>query len=159
VESKPGEGAVFTIELPLGAGPNAGSEAPPEVIAPAHRPLLLVVDDDPWVGNGLRRQLHNDFDIQTAGGVAVALESVARRPPEYILCDVVMPDGGAQRFIAELQKRHPELAARVVLITGGVTTPALTDFVASTNRPVIAKPLSRNRLAAALRSMDATGSD
>ena len=98
VESEPGVGSVFTVEV------RAPAADPPEptttrdrrrvvgVAASAGRPRILVVDDKDTNRNLLRAMLTPlGFDVREAGNGAEALEVFADWTPDLVLMDLVMP--------------------------------------------------------------------
>ena len=55
---------------------------------------VLVVDDEPEIVRGLRIVLRNaGYAVEAASTKAEALASVATRPPEALVLDLVLPDG------------------------------------------------------------------
>jgi hypothetical protein len=50
----------------------------------------------------------------------------------------------------ELEEKRPELARRVIFMSGGAYTPQSREFVDSHHRPVVKKPFDRDQLMAAL---------
>jgi DNA-binding NtrC family response regulator len=65
---------------------------------------------------------------------------VARTRFDLVLCDVVMPSGGGERFWAELLLRDPELTERVVFMTGGALTGEAGAFLRLQPLPILTKP-------------------
>ena len=102
VASEPGRGTVFTAVVPLRVEEGAGA-GPAPVAAPGETddaaempgpdaPLILVVDDDPTVGDLLSRSLMREgYRVRTAldGRDALALARELR--PRLITLDVMMP--------------------------------------------------------------------
>jgi CheY-like chemotaxis protein len=80
---------------------------------------ILVVDDEVDV-----QDVVNDF--LTEGGYQVdsvttaqeALEAVARCPYDLIISDRRLPGVGGDALVAELVRRRPGLADRIILLTG-----------------------------------------
>jgi CheY-like chemotaxis protein/anti-sigma regulatory factor (Ser/Thr protein kinase) len=117
VESRPGEGSVFTVVLPARyREPEAAEHA--ATGATGRRGLILVVDDDrstrelleaEFVGRGYRV-------VQAAGG-AEGLRLARQLRPDAITLDVLMPDVDGWSVLRSL-KDDPELRATpVVLVT------------------------------------------
>ncbi len=144
VESEPGSGTTARVELPAAPPPSARGpvrEGPQRL-----RRRVLVVDDEPVVGKSLRRLLP-EHDVTVTGGAAEALASIATQPDlDIILCDLMMPEVSGIELYRELASRHPELAARVVFITGGAFTPEATAFLRQTGNPLLEKPFDLPRL-------------
>ncbi|MBM4435764.1 MAG: response regulator transcription factor [Actinobacteria bacterium] len=61
-------------------------------LAPATRPRILVVDDDPEILDLLRRGLAIEgFEVQAVASGEKAVAAVASRPPDAVVLDVMMP--------------------------------------------------------------------
>jgi DNA-binding response OmpR family regulator len=57
------------------------------------RKIVLVVDDDPGIGNVLRIKLRlAGFDVITTTSGAEAIELVRTQKPDIMLLDILMPD-------------------------------------------------------------------
>jgi two-component system NtrC family sensor kinase len=115
VDSRPGEGAVFTISLPL-----APSEPRPAVSgAPADRVgrkrRILVVDDDPAVRRMVAALFTSDGHVVDAPAGAAEALALAQQG-EY---DLVVADhraaAGRERFAAALARVRPAWGARTIL--------------------------------------------
>ena len=140
VESTPGQGSTFTVELRAASAPVA-APAPVTVAEHRARPRLLLVDDEPNVREALRRTLQGRFEVTLASGPTDALwhlEGPGRF--DVVLCDLTMPEGGGPAFHRELCARDATLARRTVFYTGGVTSTEARDFVARYPLPVLEKP-------------------
>ena len=148
-ESSPA-GTTMAMDLPAASGPDR-AETPSSTPVPRTGLRLLLVDDDPTVLGALRRQLSSNFFVEDADGVGVALARVRRGPDDFdlVLCDVVMPDGGAERFHSELALLVPSLAARTLFITAGAPTGALRRFLDEHSDRVLAKPVDVEAVLAA----------
>ena len=62
-------------------------------------------------------------------------------PVDLILSDLRMPDLDGPGLHRELAASSPELARRMVFVTGDVLTPETATFLARTSLPVIEKPI------------------
>ena len=69
------------------------------------------------------------------------------------MCDVMMPDGGGEALYTKLQLEHPELAHRVLFLTGGVSATGAQEFLAHQPQPVLTKPLELARLLQAVAEL------
>ena len=60
----------------------------------ARKPLLLIVDDDPLVTDGLSFALDSAFDVISSHGRADAIQMLrdAGRPPDAALVDLGLPE-------------------------------------------------------------------
>lgn len=141
VESAPGQGAVFVIELPVEAGREMPEAAPLEARPVIRGKTILVVDDEPEVGEILRDFLSEDgHSVDTAPSGVIALEKIRERAYDAILTDARMPGLDGPGLYRELERRHPELLRRLILITGDVLTPETQAFLRQTRVPTVSKP-------------------
>lgn len=126
-------------------------------VSAAPRARVLVVDDEPNVTSALRRALGADHDVSTANNARDALQLLTRdRGFDIILCDLMMPGMTGMDLYAELDKEAPEVATRVVFMTGGAFTPRAVTFLQGVSNPKIGKPLNLEELRV-LVSRRATG--
>jgi len=109
---------------------------------------VLIIDDELFVGRALARLLHtHDCVVET--DARRALMAIERGPrPDAILCDLMMPGMDGEAFYEALRAKHPELAERVVFVTGGAFTLEARAFLATTERPVLDKPVDAGALRA-----------
>jgi FixJ family two-component response regulator len=76
---------------------------------------VLFVDDEPNVLDGIRRQLRNRVDLETATSAAAGLELIrARGPFAVVVSDMRMPEMDGARFLARVNEVSPE-SVRMVL--------------------------------------------
>lgn len=143
-------GTMFELILPIETGLTVTDEARdsrPISEAPLTRARLLIVDDDAMVLSALRRRLRRRYDVVTVLGGDEALALLAADPKfDSIVCDLMMPNVDGKSFYEAVQSVHPELAGRIVFMSGGAFTPRLRKFAASVSNPVLQKPVSRDDL-------------
>ena len=95
-------GAVFTVSIPCVRGdgedvaadterPSAGAGAPAEGEENSGMPCLLIVDDNADLLRFISSELEGEYAIITASDGAEALARIARRKPDVILSDLMMP--------------------------------------------------------------------
>ena len=155
IDSTPGHGTRVSIRLEA-AALKPRSTLPPRIrsIAPTAKPRILIVDDERPVRDALRRVLQRTYDVRTAAGVEEALDDLAAQPDvDVVLCDVLMADGGGELLYTRLHARSPELARKIVFLTGGVPGTSRA-FLESQPQPVLEKPLDVALLAAAVQKLD-----
>ncbi|PYO02996.1 MAG: hypothetical protein DMD91_02240 [Candidatus Rokuibacteriota bacterium] len=143
VQSEPGQGATFVIELPL-AEHAAVAAAPPTVdelptISGKH---VLVIDDEAEIAQMLAEILmQGGHRVDLASNGAEALNLVAASSDyDLILTDTKMPALDGVGFYRELSIRFPELCHRIIFLTGDVLDRAKRDFLESTGAPFLMKP-------------------
>ncbi|WP_412749952.1 HD domain-containing phosphohydrolase [Krasilnikovia sp. M28-CT-15] len=114
------------------------------------KPRILLVDDEPNLLDGLRRQLRRDFTVETAVGAANGLFALKPEQPfEVIVSDFLMPGINGAEFLAAAAKAAP--ASTRVLLTGHTS---LADAAAAVNQGqvyrMLLKPVDTENMIAAL---------
>ena len=145
-DSAPGRGSTFEILLPLVAeGEETAGPARSLYPAPASRPTVLVVDDQPELATAARRLLERDFEILTANGAEEALVAFAARDDiDVVLTDVCMPKIGGVDLAARLRKLKPSIA--IVYMTGYSDDEDISREVDAGTARLIRKPFERASL-------------
>jgi CheY-like chemotaxis protein len=91
----------------------------PHPIASTPACRLLLIDDEPLVTSALRRALGPGYQTLALSDARQALQLLARDEAfDAILCDLRMPGMDGLAFHAELTRRHPALARRVLFLSG-----------------------------------------
>jgi len=157
VESRLGEGSVFTVELPAVVAPEPREQQRPQQTAkvapefPEWRPNLetvLVVDDDATVREVMTRFLGKmGFDSIAAADSKDALRLAREARPSVITVDAMMAGLDGWDLLDKL-KADPELASIPVIIVSVVDGEAIGLAKAASN--YLAKPVDRARLALAI---------
>lgn len=158
VDSRPGEGATVTIELPA-AREGAGVEASPGS-APASPPghaggsRILVVDDEQAIRDLLVGLLALDGHRVEAVRTGVeALQRLAEHPYDAIITDIRMPEMDGIEFYNRILHEYPQLARRVIFTTGDTISPDTRAFVEATTAPFLAKPFQLRAVREVVRTV------
>jgi two-component system, cell cycle sensor histidine kinase and response regulator CckA len=154
VLSELGEGSVFEVRLPAAERSEpvlAGDTAPATGML---RGRVLLVDDDPRMLALLARMLR-DHEVLSAQGGQAALELLAGPSPrpDVIVSDVLMPDMNGFELYREIESRYPELAPRVVFLSGGANTELVRRATNQGSQPCLRKPPQRTELLAAIQRL------
>jgi PAS domain S-box-containing protein len=148
LDNGPERGAVARVELPINTPP------PPTAIAATPAPIpavgtsalrVLVVDDDLLVGRSVKRLLQ-EHRVTVVDNGAACLKACESADWDVVLCDVMMPGMSGIEVFAELQRVRPDLAARVVFITGGLFRAEDDTALTASGAPVLYKPLDPSKL-------------
>ena len=119
---------------------------------------MLLVDDEPAVLTSVRRLLEQHYRVEVASGVDDGLGLLETSPGfDVVLCDVMMPAGGGERFYQSLLGTRPSLARRIVFLTGGAVTESARRFLHEQPQPVLHKPLDLGELARAAETVSDPG--
>jgi signal transduction histidine kinase/ActR/RegA family two-component response regulator len=121
VRSRPGQGATFTIRIPMCEVPPARLEAAADATrasaAPESGLRVLVVDDEPEVRNILGDILADaGHQVSKAGSGSEALEVLEKEPMDLVCTDLGMPGMTGWQLADRIWARSPRL--KVGLITG-----------------------------------------
>jgi CheY-like chemotaxis protein len=150
IDSAPGRGAVFDVWLPLTAHAPPDRPPPAPVVEAPHR-TVLVVDDQPLVRDTLARLVQSlGYVVRAASDGAEALARLREEPVDVVLSDVAMPGMSGLELGRAVRAAWPEV--RVVLCTGFADALGEDEVRASGAEALLAKPLSRFRLAEVLRA-------
>ncbi|HXJ20003.1 MAG TPA: response regulator [Polyangia bacterium] len=126
----------------------AGHTPPPARTPPLEQRVatILVVEDEPALGRVLPRLLapHSVTVVDRARDALKRLRTGGRF--DVILCDVMMPEMDGMQFHQELARERPDIARRIVFMSGGVFTPALRDFFDELPNRRLEKPLDIHTL-------------
>ena len=105
------------------------------------RAQVLVIDDEPRVGELLVKLLSPSFDAshELRASTALALIKAGARY-DVILCDLMMPEITGMDVQAVLERDVPELASRTVFMTGGAFTERAQQFLDRFEGRILEKP-------------------
>ncbi|MBI3079114.1 MAG: response regulator [Deltaproteobacteria bacterium] len=144
LESRSGPGAVFRIELPVEAPPVLTRETRrAEASCPLRGKTILVVDDEPEVGELLADLLHLDgHQVDTVVNGALALDRLRERGYDLILTDIRMPELDGPGLYREIVRCHPGLPRRVIFLTGDELSPQTGEFLMRVGAPCLSKPFA-----------------
>jgi len=140
------EGTEMALELPAADAIDAAPGTAADVLGAAapDRGIdlrVLIIDDNDDLRELLVLQLDRFFHVDAAPTVEQALAMVANGPPyDVVLCDLMMPSGGAESWLARCNALDPRLGERTILLTAGPTTDAATQLVEVRREKVLFKP-------------------
>jgi CheY-like chemotaxis protein len=156
VDSQPGRGAAFIVELPVGTH-QPGTAIPshtPGMRPPAKQEHILIVDDALEVLGTLAELLSIDgYLVDTATSGPMALDKLQKHAYDLILSDLHMPEIDAAAFYRALQHHHPALCRRVIFLTGEGLSPESRTFLEQTAVPTLGKPVTRTELRSAVQQL------
>jgi signal transduction histidine kinase/ActR/RegA family two-component response regulator len=161
VESVHGAGATFVAMIPTEGRrvvrPSRRQAA--FATAPANgRTSVLVVEDEEALLRSLATALRQRFHVLLAADGQEAIDLLeSGSKPDAILCDVNMPVVNGFQLYKWLLDHRPNLARHVVFITANATDEIASDFFARTDKPVLEKPVTRERLLSAIDRVVAGG--
>jgi signal transduction histidine kinase len=143
VETPPGGGATFVIDLPLGAPVRAAGEEVPQAGPPVAGRRILVVDDEPDVAGLLAEVLALDGHVvDIAANGADAIKMLTATSYDLIVSDSGMPMLSGPELYAAVEQRRPDLVGRFIFITGDALNAKTVEFLERIKAPRLSKPVS-----------------
>ncbi len=151
-ESIEGQGAVFVVELPASQKVRTQEKEP--AAKSAREPLkaevskrILVVDDEMVIRDILFRILsEKGYNVESAASGSEGLEKIMNSQYDVYLLDIKMPGIDGRDMYEAISDKFPQLIDRVIFITGDTITRSTLDFLETTGRRYLSKPLDFNRL-------------
>jgi PAS domain S-box-containing protein len=157
VESSPGRGASFRVELPAWGGEEEGGEEA-GAGAPAARvsgkETLLVVEDEEQVRSLVRRVLQGrGYRVFEAATPAEAMRVCEAIPGEIqmLLVDVVLPQTGGRKLAEHLLLVRPRM--KVLFMSGYADDRLVGQGLLGGGVPFLQKPFTAEVLASAVRGV------
>jgi len=152
VESLPGEGATFIVDLPIQQKAVEADEAAKPFSTPAIPPLkVLVIDDETSMQDFLVDLLElGGHAVDTASDVPEAVAKIATGDHELIITDLKMPNGTGRDVYAAVLETRPHLARRIVFTTGQIASDEMVDFLKLTGNELVLKPCNIDEMESAI---------
>ncbi|PCD03560.1 hybrid sensor histidine kinase/response regulator [Sphingomonas spermidinifaciens] len=155
-ESPPGQGACFTIYLPVYSA--AEAPAPKATPKPVKRAAgwgtgtVVLVEDEAMVRAVAERALvRQGYKVLTAENGEAALELIAAcERPDLLVSDVVMPMMDGPTMVAKVRERYPDLP---ILFMSGYAEEQLRRSIDLDNVAFLPKPFSVQQLTEAVGSV------
>ncbi|HEY0841122.1 MAG TPA: ATP-binding protein, partial [Vulgatibacter sp.] len=136
VESRVGEGTSFRITLPVAESGPRQVRSEEGSIEPGRRGRILVVDDEPMLLAALRRILAADHDVVECASAREAIDRIlSGESYDAVLCDLMMPELTGMDLYEMMAGVSPELADRVIFMTGGGFTGRARSFLEQVESP------------------------
>ncbi len=116
---------------------------------------VLIVEDDPAAREVMRRTLEQEkWKVCEAENGRVALDTVAKRGPDLIILDLMMPEMDGFEFVAELRRNEEWRDIPVIVVTAkDLSSEDRTRLAGRVKRIFQKSAMSREQLAAEIRSM------
>jgi signal transduction histidine kinase/ActR/RegA family two-component response regulator len=153
-ETAPGGGSRFTMRLPLGQGIETPQPEEPEPAGPPRRARILVVEDDAPLRSVLAEIFAGlNHAVEEAGTGRAAQDRLEHNTYDLVTLDLKLPDIDGKVVWRWICERKPELASRVIFMTGDTMTPETQDFLHQAGRPVLSKPLVIRDIARAVDAL------
>jgi PAS domain S-box-containing protein len=161
-----GQGAAFTVRLPLLAEAADAEQREAEADAAVAEPSLrgvrvLVVDDDDDVRGMMETVLsERGAQVTSAASAGEALDSVAREAPDVLLSDLAMPEMDGYALLRELRSRPEAPRIPAAALTAYARAEDRRQALLAGFQMHVAKPIEPDELVAVVASLAGkTGSE
>ncbi|MEJ2004082.1 MAG: response regulator [Cyclobacteriaceae bacterium] len=162
VESQPGEGSVFCVQLPVtNQAPvqefvqksTMEVGAPPTETSSDDLPLLLIIDDNPDMLNFLSGLLKRDYKILTSSNGKEGLEVAFEQIPDIIISDVMMPEMDGFEFLKKIKSDMKTSHIPVLFLTAKADHPSRLEGLELGAEAYLVKPFDREELFIRLKKL------
>lgn len=170
VESTPGKGTIFTIELPVRhvdkeALDSGDASLAADVMAALDsidendeelkpgKPRVLVIDDNEDIRRLIGRLLADEYTVLRAANGKEGLRIAARYVPDAIVCDVMMPEMDGLECCRRLKGEVSTSHVPVLMLTACSMDEQRVAGLESGADAYVAKPFSAEVLLAQLRAL------
>jgi signal transduction histidine kinase/CheY-like chemotaxis protein len=159
VESRQGIGSRFAVSLPASGEAAPQPAGGPEKDEVSHEVCesneivsqrILVIDDETPVCEFLVHALAPRHQVTTAGDATSARKALQEGPFDVVLLDLRLDQDGGIRLFEWVRSATPEVASRVVFMTGDAHDPECSRFLASQPNPHLIKPFTMDELSRTL---------
>lgn len=122
--------------------------------AAATHARILVIEDEPAVAAFLRAALERrGYEVVASRSAAEALELLPAGEFSGVISDLRTPGGASGADVRSwLHSHRPQLARRMIFITGDTASPETTALMAREEVPCVEKPFRVHELIAAVES-------
>jgi PAS domain S-box-containing protein len=156
-----GQGATFTVKLPILEESRGESLSPSSPSAPSSPNSLtglrvLVVDDEADVRQWITAVLEEcGAKVSTFSSTRQALEGLEELHPDVLISDIGMPDEDGYALMRKIRELEPELGGRIpaVALTGYARVEDYKEALAAGFQLHVAKPVRAAELIAVVASL------
>lgn len=161
VNSEPGKGAEFVIELPRAKDDLVQSPPLDDYAQTMQMPVpqnlnVLIVDDEAAVSEFVARVLSDEgYQVEIAGDGEMVMANTKLNSYDIIILDMKMPGMGGTELFDYLSRQPGDLASRVLFFTGDAINPTIRKFIDETGNPLLVKPFALDDLMTAVHRLAA----
>jgi PAS domain S-box-containing protein len=155
----PGQGARFTVRLPLFRAAEADGKTPARPAGESAEPSLegvrvLVVDDDEDVRGMMQAVLtERGAQVRAAASAGEALDAAQREPPDVLVSDLAMPEMDGYALLRELRGRPEAPPIPAAAVTAYARPEDRKQALLAGFQMHVAKPIEPDELVAVVASL------
>jgi signal transduction histidine kinase/CheY-like chemotaxis protein len=148
VQSRVDHGTTMLVRLPLATEPEPAHAEPAGDVPPLS---ILVIDDEPAIGDWLRRCLGRErHAVATASNPQSALQLYHRQHFDLVICDMIMPGVSGAEFVRLLRAVNAD--TQILVMSAQNRASQIEEMIAAGAIAVLSKPFSSEDLLAVIRS-------
>jgi two-component system NtrC family sensor kinase len=154
--SNPGEGATFTIELPVSNGTvtkletNSNSGVGVKNMDGIGKRVIVIDDEDAIVQMISEVLTNQGYKVDVAMDGDTALKKISQSRYDLALCDWRMPGVNGRQVYERLEQNKNDISHRFIFITGDVVNEHTQEFLKSRNKQCISKPFTLEEFSSAI---------
>ena len=147
-ENVAGAGARFTVRLPIGERAETAEPASDARLPNLRHARILLIEDETSLRSVLIDVLTGlGHTVEEAATGELALRRLERGSYDLIALDLKLPDADGRTIWSWLGTHRPDLAPRVLFMTGDTMSTETQTFLQDSGRPVLNKPLAIAQIA------------
>lgn len=108
------------------------------------KPLLMIVEDDPFTSQLIRASLGRAFDVVSADTAQRALSLYKHKLPDLVFMDIELPDGDGEMLTRNVCAADPD--AFIVMLSSHSMKEKVLNCLQNGAKGFVAKPFTKNRL-------------
>jgi CheY-like chemotaxis protein len=108
------------------------------------KPLILLVEDDPFTLQLVKLAFKEGFDVITAETARQALVYYQRHLPDMVFLDIQLPDGNGMALLKQMTKADKN--SHIVMLSSHSQKDIILESISNGSKGFIAKPFTRQRL-------------
>jgi DNA-binding response OmpR family regulator len=129
----------------------ASSPSPTLQSQPPTSRRVLIVEDDPTTRGALQHMFtHEGWQVYAASTIADAMKQLKINPPDFMVLDLMLPDGDGVLLLEHVRAKHPQ--TRVAVTTGVLNPQWLQRVHRAQPAIVLQKPIQIDDLLTCLRN-------
>ena len=108
---------------------------------------ILVVEDEPAIGQICRRVLETpEFTVDITSNGKLAQGMIKKKSYDLLIFDIKLPLVNGRELYQWLREEYPEMAQRVLFMTGDLMSGNTKEFLEQTGRQFLPKPFTPKEL-------------
>ena len=117
---------------------------------PAPRPVVLFVDDEPAILEGIRDTCRREpYDVLTANSAVAALTCLAKQHVDVVVSDECMPGVSGSELMSRVRQEYPEVLR--IILTGQASLEVSVRAVQEGLYRFLSKPVTPDELTRVVR--------